>query len=284
MSYPYTILHISDLHFGPAYLPTAGEAVLKLCDSLRPDVVVNSGDLTQRAKVEQFEQAAAFLEKLPCENLINVPGNHDVPLYRIFERLSAPYRNYRTHISPELEPVLELGDLLLVGMNTTSPLRKIVGGKVHAASLERCCRLFKAAPAQQCKMLVAHHHFVPAPDYENDGVMRGAGAALELLKAAGCELILGGHLHRSYIGNSLNLFRGENPDRGIIIAQSGTSTSVRGRVRESAKNSLNVVQIGCEDISITHYHFFPGPNAFAPVSVHRFPRPGKRSHLGEQAE
>ena len=72
------ILHVSDLHFGPPYLPRVGEALIDIAASIAPDVVVVSGDLTQRAKPEQFEEAARFIGRLPDVPRIVVPGNHDV--------------------------------------------------------------------------------------------------------------------------------------------------------------------------------------------------------------
>ncbi|MCA9205576.1 MAG: metallophosphoesterase, partial [Planctomycetales bacterium] len=77
-----TILHISDLHFGPPYVPRVGEALLREAALVRADVIVASGDFTQRAKPEQFAAARKFLDSLPAAPVVVVPGNHDVPLYR----------------------------------------------------------------------------------------------------------------------------------------------------------------------------------------------------------
>jgi predicted MPP superfamily phosphohydrolase len=114
------LLHISDLHFGPPFLPAVAEAVLRAADELAPDIVVASGDFTQRAKRRQYADARAFLERLPAVPRVVVPGNHDVPLYRVFERLFRPYANYRQYISDELETVLARDDAVIVALNTTS--------------------------------------------------------------------------------------------------------------------------------------------------------------------
>jgi hypothetical protein len=60
-----TILHISDLHFGPPYFPRVGDALRTAARALGPDVIVASGDFTQRAKEEQFMEARAYLDSLP---------------------------------------------------------------------------------------------------------------------------------------------------------------------------------------------------------------------------
>src|SRR4051794_27694367 len=102
-----TILHISDLHFGPPYLPKVGAALESIAPRLAPGVIVASGDFTQRAKAAQFAEARALLDRLPKVPLVVVPGNHDVPLYRVFERAMRPYAQYRKYISAELDTALE---------------------------------------------------------------------------------------------------------------------------------------------------------------------------------
>ena len=82
-----TLLQISDLHFGPPYIEKIGEAALRIAPELKPDAVIVSGDLTQRAKREQFEAAKEFMSRLPDVPRLVIPGNHDVPLYRFYERM-----------------------------------------------------------------------------------------------------------------------------------------------------------------------------------------------------
>ena len=84
-----TIAQISDLHFGRHN----GAVVEALLDSLRvsdSDLVVVSGDLTQRARRHEFALARAFLDRIGRPLLV-VPGNHDVPpVYRPVSRLLRP--------------------------------------------------------------------------------------------------------------------------------------------------------------------------------------------------
>jgi hypothetical protein len=95
-------------------------------------------------------------------------------------------------------------------------------------------------------------------------------------------------MHRAYIGNSLDVYPGEDRERGTIIVQAGTATSRRGRAREREKNSFNLIRSDGKMVYITHYMFFEtaaatelgggdgGPGGFAPASEHVFPRPGLR--------
>lgn len=267
-----TILHVSDLHFGPPYVPAVGEAVRTAAHALGPDVIVASGDFTQRAKEEQFIQARAYLDTLPDVPVIVVPGNHDVPLYRVFERVFSPYRHYRAHISDRLDYVVRIDGAVFVALNSTSPLRAITNGRIGRDQLEFARSAFADAPVGALRVVVAHHHFAPAPDYEGGQVMPRAKRAIDVFTDLEVDMILGGHLHRGYIGNSLDLYPGPDRVHGITIVQSGTSTSRRGRVREREKNSFNVIRVTEDVLRITHYMYFDDAEGFASVSRHIFPR------------
>ena len=115
----------------------------------------------------------------------------------------------------------------------------------------------------------------PAPDYERDQTMPKAKRAMNRFGDLGVDLVMGGHLHRAYIGNSLDVFPGSHRDHGIIIVQCGTTTSHRGRGREREKNSLNVITIDADTLRITHYMHFHEYQGFYPVSRHAFPRSRK---------
>ena len=117
---PIKLLHISDLHFGPPYVPEVGEAALRMASKLKSDAVIISGDLTQRAKREQFESAKQFLDRLPKSPQLVIPGNHDVPLYRIYDRLFRPHALYQEIISAELNPVLKIRGAVIAGLDSTA--------------------------------------------------------------------------------------------------------------------------------------------------------------------
>jgi 3',5'-cyclic AMP phosphodiesterase CpdA len=268
------ILHVSDLHFGPPFLPQVDEALVRIAPTLNPDVAVISGDLTQRARADQFIAAREFIARLPDVPKVIVPGNHDVPLYRIGERLVNPHKLYREHISNDLDQVWRVNGAVIVALDSTSPRRAISNGRIHQDQLEFCTRSFEAAPEDVAKIIVAHHHFAPAPDYVHDEVMPKAKRAVNRFVDLGVDLILGGHLHRAYIGNTLDIYPGNHRDRGIIIVQCGTTTSRRGRAREREKNSFNMIMLGQQVVHITHYMYFDEADGFEPISRHFFPRPG----------
>jgi 3',5'-cyclic AMP phosphodiesterase CpdA len=266
------ILQISDLHFGPPYLPKVGEAVLRIAPTLEAHAIVISGDLTQRAKLEQFKAARDFIDRLPPIPRLVVPGNHDVPLFRVWERWRTPHQLYRKYICDDLSPVLRLPGAVIVGIDSTSPFTALSNGRITQKQLSHCINLFHGTPNGAAKIVVAHHHFAPAPDAIRDTAMQQAKRAMRTFDELKVDLILGGHLHRAYIGNSLDFYPGLNRDRGIIICQSGTTTSRRGRGREREKNSLNVIEIGRRTIQISHYMYFSNEDAFEPTSRHTFRR------------
>lgn len=270
-----SILHVSDLHFGPPYHEGVGEALQKFAHRLNADCIVASGDFTQRATEEQFAAARAFLDQLPRAPTIVTPGNHDVPLYRGLERLLDPYRHYRTHISDKLDFVTEIPGAVIVSLNSTAPRQAITNGRISRWQIDLAREAFKGVPDETHRIIVSHHHFAPPPDWEGADVMPKAKRALDAFTQMRVDLILGGHLHRAYIGNSLDVYAGADREHGIIIAQSGTSTSRRGRAREREKNSLNVVRLGGGVIRITHYMYFDDAGDFVPTSRHLFFRRGR---------
>jgi hypothetical protein len=117
-----------------------------------------------------------------------------------------------------------------------------------------------------------HHHAVlpPGPPEQKKTVIRGSRETLAALDRAGVELLLCGHIHTSYIGNTLDF----EPDlrQGTIIAQSGTTTSRRGRLAQRGKNSFNVIEIEDQVIRISQRMFIEDAGRFVPVSEHVFPR------------
>lgn len=267
-----TLLQISDLHFGPPYVKEVGEAVLRITPELNADAVIVSGDLTQRARREQFEAAKQFLSRLPDVPRLVIPGNHDVPLYRFAERMMNPHGLYREIISSELNPVLRVKGAVIAGLDSTAPHTAISNGRILQSQLDDCEKVFRAAPQDAIRIVVAHHHFAPAPDYLRDSKMQKGKRAMQCFENLNVEMILGGHLHRAYVGNSLDFYPGTHRDRGIIIAQCGTTTSRRGRGREREKNSLNLIEIRKSTITIKHYMYFHEIDGFGILSQHTFHR------------
>ena len=112
-----------------------------------------------------------FLSKLPKVPQLVIPGNHDVPLYRLFRRLHHPHQLYQEIISDELNPVLRLERAVIVGLDSTTPRTAISNGRINKWQLAACEEAFRGVPADRARIVVAHHHFAPAPDYLRDSIM-----------------------------------------------------------------------------------------------------------------
>src|SRR5690606_14767915 len=121
-------------------------------------------------------------------------------------------------------------------------------------------------------------------DSEGAAAMPRARRALDAFTRMRVDLILGGHLHRAYIGNSLDVYPGIDREHGIVIVQSGTSTSRRGRAREREKNTFNVLKLDQRLIRVTHFMYFDAVGGFLPTSRHIFFRGGRPPMTADEAE
>ncbi len=248
-----TLLHISDTHFGTEQAPVV-DALLQLSKDLAPDLVVLSGDITQRARPAQFAAARRFLDALGVP-FISIAGNHDIPLYNLATRLFFPYANYQREFGPVMEPVHDSAGLLVLGVKTTRRYRHAVG-EVSAAQVARvAARLQKAAP-NQLRVVVVHQPLHVEGSAEVRHRLRGSDAALAAWAAAGADVVLGGHIHLPYVrelcpGRALHATsapstrteKGEGGDTEcarIVIAQAGTALS--NRLRHGMPNSVNVIR------------------------------------------
>lgn len=263
------ILHGSDLQVGRPYRPWAGEAFVALAHRMRPDLVVVAGDLTQRAKTREYAEARRLLEALAPLPVVVTPGNHDVPLYRVWERLVDPYRNWRRAVSQELDSVTAVPGGTVVALNSSAPRRAIVGGRLGKDQLDFARRVFASAPPG-FRVVVTHHHFRPTPGGEGGRPLPGAPRLLEAFEAMGVDLILGGHVHQTHLSTSRDLIPGPGP--GIPVVACGTTASRRGRGAEAGANTLNVVRLDAASVHVETHRLEPG-TGFTRVGERSFPRP-----------
>lgn len=262
-----TLVHGSDLQCGEPYLPAVARAFHKAAAALHPDVVVIAGDLTQRAKAREFEEVHRFLESFGEVPVVVTPGNHDVPLYRIWERLSMPYRNWRRFIDPSLDTVTRVPGAVLVALNSSAPRRAIIGGRIGADQVELARRAFDAAAPEEARVLVIHHHFVPTPDGEGGKPLPHARALLARFEAIGVDLVLGGHVHQMHVTTSRALVEGPADAPGIPLIRCGTTTSSRGRGPEAGRNSFSLVRVTSEEVRVVPYFFEDETGRFEPTET-----------------
>lgn len=229
------VLHLSDTHFGTER-PEVVEALLKLAQQQRPDVAVLSGDITQRGRSPEFAAARAFIDALAARSKLVLPGNHDIPLFKVWQRLFAPYRNLRRAFGRDLEPDYEDDAVLIIGVNTTSRFRHI-DGRVSSRQIERVRRRLLRSPGTRLKLVVTHQpvHVQHVEDQHN--LLHGRRAAMQVWSAAGADLILGGHIHLPF---TQALRVAHQLPRELWAVQAGTAVSKR--TRADTPNSVNLIR------------------------------------------
>lgn len=219
-------MHISDLHAGRTFHPRVAERLAREAHDLRPDLLVISGDLVQRADfVAQWEAIIEYLQQLPEPRLI-VPGNHDVPLFHLVERFFRPLDRYRRHISTNLNPAFERPGLVVIGGNSAYGWT-IDGGYVSREQQRTMAQLFARYPDDVCKIAVLHHGVVRPPGCEKRSIVCNAAEVTQMLEQSGVDVMLCGHHHVSYVGVAGNA-------RGFVVCQTGTSASRRVREARAA--------------------------------------------------
>ena len=213
------ILHLSDLHFGRVH----DDLIRPLTDavnSLDPDIVAISGDFTQRARVDQFEEARCFVEGLNPP-VVAVPGNHDTPLDNLVVRFLSPWRRYRKYISSDLEPSVEDEEFLLVGVNTVNRF-SWQRGRMSERTIGRVRRAFGGESGERIQIAMLHHPLEHLPEVEKR-LMRGARDAISALGDCGADIVLSGHLHNTRVAPMM-----ARPEVLFVQAGTGLSNRIRG--------------------------------------------------------
>jgi len=249
------ILHGSDFHFGRPHLPQVTLDFIRLVNNINPNVIVLSGDFTQRAKIEEYRLARSFLDSLPNIPIIVTPGNHDIPLYRLGQRLINPFRNYQEFISQELDTVTRMDGASFVALNSADPYRSIINGRINPKQLQFAANAFKGSPPGDIKVLVMHHPLVQSPDEGKHDVLPESTFLLESFSDMGVELILSGHVHRAFASYLEANIDEQRIGEAMLIVHSGTTTSNRGRVHEKRRNTLNVLELSSMDFKVNTYWY-----------------------------
>jgi 3',5'-cyclic AMP phosphodiesterase CpdA len=267
-----TVVHLSDLHFGRVD-PVVADALRETTRQLAPDLVVVSGDFTQRARSRQFTDARAFLDSLPAPQLI-VPGNHDVPMHNVFARFFNPLGSYRRHMTDDLRPHYIDPEVVVIGTDTTRSFT-IGGGGIRRRELLRIRELLKEARLRASRfgeagsdpvtILVAHHPFDEPHAGARFGRARPGADAVEQLACDGIDVFLTGHLHVTFAGPTAKRYN--IGGRSAIVVEAGTATSTRVR---GEPNAFNVLRIDRQRIVVEHLVWQAPLGTFAKGEVQRF--------------
>jgi 3',5'-cyclic AMP phosphodiesterase CpdA len=237
------IAHLSDLHFG-AHDPAIVEALIAGLAELAPDVVVVSGDVTQRARPAQFRAADAFLSRIEAAGcpVVLVPGNHDIPLYDVARRFLSPLRRWRRHVAGGRRECLFDDDVAIVGLNTARSLT-FKDGRLSIGQINGLVQEFSRASPNAMRILVTHHPLVPLRGQARErpaSQVGRASLALTAIRAARVGILLAGHMHHAGVEHGPADVAQPSADPRILVVQAGTATSWR---RRGTPNSFNLLRI-----------------------------------------
>jgi 3',5'-cyclic AMP phosphodiesterase CpdA len=261
------IAHISDIHFGRIALPEIVDALIGEVNDRGVDLVVLSGDLTQRARTWQFEAARAMIDAFHAPAIV-VPGNHDVYAWWYPRaRILRPLERFERYITADLTPKFETADTAVMGVNSAVG-RTIKGGSIDHESLREMEAFFGPRPDSIFKVMVVHHHLTKIQALGIHDVARRARHALDIASRVGVDLILCGHLHISHIEPVVISPAGHR----VVIVSAGTATSSRGRKSNRRTNFYNVIEAGPTTFEVEERRYDPDRHRFEVDAVTRFER------------
>jgi 3',5'-cyclic AMP phosphodiesterase CpdA len=192
------IAHISDLHFG-AHEDEVRDALLAHLNGAGLDLVIASGDITQSATVDEFEQAQAFFSKLTCP-LLCIPGNHDLPGMDL-ERFISPFGRYKRFIAQELNPQFQSELVQVKGINSARmilPHWNWANGSISRPQCRDIKRTFAASTAPW-RVVTVHHPAMNSKDFPLDVSLFNVRRFLSAVDEAKVDVVLAGHQHHAYI-------------------------------------------------------------------------------------
>jgi 3',5'-cyclic AMP phosphodiesterase CpdA len=270
---PVTIAHISDLHFGRDADLDQIDALELAVPALRPDAIVLSGDLSQRARHGELQAALRFTKSMRhAAPTLVIPGNHDVEWWRSpFGVLGRErrYRKYRLYFGPELSPRLEVPGAWFASVLTshgvslgslTWNLNDIaVKGHLPRAEIARAASYFKTAPPGVARVVVMHHNLLRGAISGRMGLANWRRAQADL-RDTGADLVLCGHDHQEGCGQLENAF---------VVGTAGTHTD---RCRGGRASAFNLVSIDESSIGIQHHRWDAAGRRFVASDLERFAR------------
>jgi 3',5'-cyclic AMP phosphodiesterase CpdA len=257
-----TLVHLSDVHFGRTHEATVRQLVAAV-QRTGPDVVVVSGDLTQRARRHEFERARDFLDSLPGHRIV-VPGNHDVPLHNLYARFFAPLDNYRRYISEELEPSYFDDEVAIVSLNTARSMT-VKGGRINNRQISRIEEILRQTPPELIRIIVSHHPFDLPERYAGSDLVGRARIAMGRF-ARSVDVFLAGHFHLSYCGGTAERY--SFGGHSAVFVQAGTACSNRSR---GEANSFNVLRTEPDRLMV-ETHSIGADDVFHRVGTDQFQR------------
>lgn len=262
------VLHISDLHFGTV-VDTALSAVLDVVASCHPDVVVISGDVTQRSRADEFADFSNFLALLAPFPVLACAGNHDVEWLKPWRRFTAPLLSFNAAVPASARvPAMRINDIVIAPAPSVSPLRS-VSGRITTDTIAATAAALSSSSTSSTTVRIAFTHHPLALDRlaAPPDVCIDAATSAGALSAASIDLLLSGHVHVPFSMTTAIPFPSLRP---FVLAGAGTAMS--WRTRGLAPRSLQILDVSADTIAIERREMGPGQPEFGVVGVSHFSR------------
>jgi 3',5'-cyclic AMP phosphodiesterase CpdA len=255
------------MHFGKIDTSCI-EPMLTAIRAVNPHLVVVSGDFTQRARIDEFEQAAAFLKSLEHPHIV-IPGNHDIrPIYSPISRIADPYDRYKKYINETLEPGFIDDEIAIASVNTVRA-HAIKDGRVNSTQIEKLAQWFERIDEKKVKIVITHHPFDLPQEWGEHKLARKAKMAIHRLAKSGIDMYLSGHYHHSSVAHTADRYDIEN--YSAVAIQAGT-VSIRQR---KEVQSFNLIFIEHPVVRIDTYLYNVNKRAFDHFRSKVFTQTGK---------
>jgi predicted phosphodiesterase len=226
---------------------TGGAGAYQLAHAQKPDVVVLSGDITQRAPASSTLHEGSSTGE--SSGLMAIPKSR-YPAVQCLARYSVLTRNY-PGVWPDLEPEFS-ADHYCIGQHDSTAASQ--GWRNIAAQIDRVAQRLRQAPAGRCASWL-HQPVLAIRPGDKANLLHGHREAVPAWSAAGADIIMGGHIHLPYVRSLRTTFDGL--PRDIWTVQAGTAVS--SRIRERVPNSVNVIRcngaIGTRECIVERWDF-----------------------------
>lgn len=253
---------LADLHFGsvPAEL---ADLLARDLNQIAPDVIIVAGDLTMRSTRREFADARSWLERLEAPLLL-LPGNHDLPVWSIFERFTNPFARY-SRTAGKLMPVFENDDTFILGLNTTASWQPHLNwqeGVARRHDVLAARKLLSEAPLQKARIVATHHPLLPIEGFPRAKPVRRALQAVSMLTEQKVDMLVCGHIHQTYAVPVAQ------PGGTVIAVGAPTALSTRMRGEPNGFWLIDVLQ-GCFRLALHRFDGDGFATGYAPVQFNR---------------
>jgi 3',5'-cyclic AMP phosphodiesterase CpdA len=185
------------------YLPAVLERLVTAVKAENADQLLLTGDLAQIGLIKEIEQAGRWLGELgPVEQVMLVPGNHDVYAHGSADNVQREWAKYLFHDlgsgSDDFPVVRKLEGVSLIGLSSACVTPVFTAsGKLGQEQLERLSVLLEqAATERQLVCLLIHHPPLPGMTNRRKG-LADAAALQAILEPFPPMLVFHGHLHHN---------------------------------------------------------------------------------------